>query len=151
MAVFDWLLGDDGWAVTKYGVEGVTYNVVDGEKVATEEFNNFTWGPASMRRNNDPEFFTKINMPAQFRKPVMGWIDTAIKAEVPSVDFGYRPPAADEPAFIDYDKQMAEALAQIIIGARPVSDWDTVLDGWYAAGGDKYMEQMNEYIRSKVN
>lgn len=150
VAVFDWLLGDDGWAVTKYGVEGVTYNVVDGEKVATDEFSNFTWGPASMRRNNDPEFFTKINMPAQFREPVMEWIDTAIKAEIPSVDFGYRPPAADEPAYIDYDKQMAQALAQIIIGARPVSDWDNVLDGWYAAGGDKYMEQMNEYIRSKV-
>lgn len=149
VAVLDWLLGDEGWAVTKYGVEGVTYNVENGEKVATDEFANFTWGPASVRRNNDPEFFTKINMPSQFREPVMEWLDMAIQSEVPSVDYGYRPPAADEPSYIDYEKQMQEALAQIIIGAKPVEYWDEVLDGWYAAGGDLYMEQMNEYIRSK--
>lgn len=145
--IFDWLLSDEGWAVTKFGIEGVTYKKDGDKKVALPEFDNFKWGPASVRRNNDPEFFIKINMQEEYKEPVKKWIDIAIKGNVTSLDYGFRPAAADKPEFIDYGKQLSQVKAKIITGAAPSSDWDKALEGWYKAGGEEYVKQMNDYIK----
>jgi putative aldouronate transport system substrate-binding protein len=145
--IFDYLLSDEGWPLAKYGVEGSTYKKEGTKLVATDEFSKLTWGPAIVRRNNDPEFFVKINMQEEYKEPVKKWIDTAIKASTVSLDLGFRPAAADKPEYIDYQKQLAQVRAKIITGAAPVSDWDKALDGWYKAGGEEYVKQMNEYIK----
>lgn len=145
--IFDWLLGDEGWNVAKYGVENVTYKKDGSKMVATDEFLKFTWGPAVVRRNNDPEFFVKINMQEEFKNPVTKWIDTAIKANITSLDYGYRPAAADKPELIDYGKTMEQVKAKIIMGQAPVSEWDKALEGWYKAGGEEYVKQMNDFIK----
>ena len=44
---------------------------------------------------------------------------------------------------------VAQAEAKIITGEEPIEYWDEVLDGWYAAGGDKYCEEVLAYINSK--
>lgn len=148
--IFDWLLGDAGWSATKYGVEGVTYKNEGGKKVATEEFEKFTWGPASVRRNDDPEFFVKINMQEDYKDPVKKWIDIAMKSAIATFDLGFRPAAADKPEFIEYGKQLDQVKAKIVTGAAPSSDWDKALEGWYKAGGEDYVKQMNEYIKKQV-
>lgn len=150
VSIFDWLLGDEGWAITKYGTEGVTYKKEGDKKVAVDEFNNFKWGPGSVRRNNDPEFFVKINMQEEYKEPVKKWLDTAIKGSVTSLDYGFRPEAADKPEFIDYGKQLTQVKAKIILGSAPASDWDKALDGWYKAGGEEYVKQMNDFIKKTV-
>ncbi len=86
-------------------------------------------------------------MQEQFKEPVKKWIDTGIKANITSLDYGFRPAAADKPELIDYNKQIAQVKAKIILGSAPVSDWDKALDGWYKAGGEEYVKQMNDYIK----
>ena len=41
---------------------------------------------------------------------------------------------------------MNTQISKIIIGERPVDDWDEILDGWYNAGGDSYVADMQAYI-----
>ena len=41
---------------------------------------------------------------------------------------------------------MSQAISKIVTGAQPVDSWDAVLDGWYKAGGEAYIKQMNEFI-----
>ncbi len=149
--IFDYLLSDEGWAITKYGIENVTYTLEGDRKVATEAFSGFTWGPGSVRRNNDPEFFVKINMQEEYKEPVKKWLDTAIKGTQSSMDFGYRPAAADKPELIDYGKQMDQVRAKIILGELPSSEWFKAVEGWYAVGGEEYVQQMNEFIKKSVN
>jgi len=37
---------------------------------------------------------------------------------------------------------------KIIVGEEPVEHWDEVLDGWYKAGGEEYVADMQAYIAS---
>jgi putative aldouronate transport system substrate-binding protein len=57
--------------------------------------------------------------------------------------------AADNPEFIDYSqKTYAQTISKIIVGELPVSAYDELLEGWYENGGEEYVQQMNEYIKS---
>lgn len=48
---FDWWLSDEGTQLHSYGIEGVHYNVVDGEKVFTDEVLNGEGGVPNYLRN----------------------------------------------------------------------------------------------------
>ena len=61
-------------------------------------------------------------------------------------DRGYRPAISDDPVFIDYQKNMNVQISKIIVGELPVSEWDAILDGWYKAGGETYIKQMQDNI-----
>ena len=63
-----------------------------------------------------------------------------------SLDRGYRPAEADDPVYIDFQKTKNQAVSRIIVGERPISDWDQVLDDWYKNGGEEYVKQMNKFI-----
>lgn len=151
VSIFEWLIGDEGWSTSKNGIEGITYKNEGGKKVPLPEFGNYRWGLTMVRRNNDPEFFVKINMDPEYIEPVKKWIDIGIKANVTSMDYGYRPAAADKPALIEYKKQLDQTRAKILLGSAPASEWDKALDGWYKAGGEEYVQQMNEYIKKTVS
>ncbi|AEE95925.1 extracellular solute-binding protein [Mahella australiensis] len=149
--MFDWMLSDEGWPIINYGPEGVTYTVQGDKKVPTEAYAEYSatggWLRATVRRNNDPDFFIPLNMPEDFQPRVRGWLDQAIKQCIPSKNRDFRPAAADKPEYIDYQKTYAQIVAKIITGELPVSEYDKALDGWYKAGGEEYVQQMNDYIK----
>lgn len=148
--LFDYMLSDDGWDLIKYGPEGVTWNTVNGARVMDEtEYNKISLPRAhfaQVRRNDDPNFFFSPLLPAETTKEAAGWVDTALKTAVTSMDRGYRPAVADEPAYIDYNKKLASTVTKIILGSEPISAYDTALDEWYKNGGEDYVKQMNDYI-----
>ena len=43
---------------------------------------------------------------------------------------------------------MKVQISKIVVGELPVDEWDAILDGWYDAGGETYVEQMRAYIES---
>lgn len=146
--VFDWMLSDEGWSNVNYGPEGITYKVEGDKKVPTEKYPEYVWGRAILRRNNDPGFFIPLNTPEDLRPKLEQWIGICIDQAVFSKDRGYRPPAADKPEFIDYQKTYSQTISKIIVGELPVSAYDELLDGWYKNGGEEYIQQMNEFIKS---
>jgi len=146
--VFDWMLSDDGWDTVNYGPEGVTYKLEGDKKVATDLYSKYSWGRNILRRNDDPGFFVPLNTPEDLKPKLEQWIGTCIEQAVFSKDRGYRPPAADKPEFIDYQKTYNQTISKIIVGELPVSAYDEALEGWYKNGGEEYVQQMNEFIKS---
>ncbi len=145
--VFDWMLSDDGWETVKYGVEGVSFTVTDNKKVEIPD-HGYGWGRAILRRNDDPGFFIGLGTPVDLRPKLERWIAACIEQSVFSKDMGFRPPAADKPEYIDYQKTLNQTISKIIVGDLPVSAYDQALADWYRNGGEEYVQQMSDHIES---
>lgn len=146
---FDFMLSDDGFNLLKFGIEGLHYNVANGKKVFTDEYvKNYAWRTylAIARRYNDPSFFIEQMTPQDQMDIMMKWINTDIAALVFSADRGYRASVMSDQTFIDYRTVVNQTISKIITGQLPVSEWDKVLDGWYKAGGERYLKEVNDFI-----
>ena len=75
-------------------------------------------------------------------------IDVTLENYIPALDRGYVPAIATDPAFIEYNAYMNEQINKIIVGEVEVDEWDNILEGWYAAGGEEYVNDMRAYIAS---
>ena len=148
LQVFDYMLSDEGWPSTNYGPEGYSWNEENGVAVPTENYTQDFAGRNILRRNDDPGFFVSLDQSAENRERIENLIDICVNQYVFSLDQGYRPPIADDPTFIDYEKNMKVQISKIVVGELPVDEWDAILDGWYDAGGETYVEQMRAYIES---
>ncbi|HOJ11483.1 MAG TPA: hypothetical protein PK733_12950 [Clostridiales bacterium] len=98
---------------------------------------------------NDMDYWIPKNITPERQDNIRTWLNTFIGNAELTLDAGFRPAAADIPSFIDYHSKVSEVVAKIIIGELPVSAWDQCLEGWYKAGGEEYVKQMNEYIASR--
>jgi putative aldouronate transport system substrate-binding protein len=146
--VLDYMLSDDFWMTTNYGIEGQAWNFdTDGNRIAVPE-NNHTAGRAVMRRNNAPEFFVGLNTAVADRDRVVDLINICIDQAVFSQDAGFRPATASDPTYIDTNKELAVVVSQIIVGDLPVDAYDEALEAWYAGGGQQYIEEMNAGIKA---
>lgn len=148
LAVFDYMLSDEGWPSTNYGPEGYSWTEENGVVTPTENYTQDFAGRNILRRNDDPGFFVSLDQSAENRERIENLIDICVNQYVFSLDQGYRPPIADDPTFIDYEKNMKVQISKIVVGELPVDEWDAILDGWYDAGGETYVEQMRAYIES---
>lgn len=143
----DWMLSDEGWKHVVYGIEGITYKVENGKKVydmAPEK--GLSWGRAFMRRNDSADFFVNPSYPDEIRNRVLKWVDISVKNVVRSKEIGYASEASKSQAYMDYKKVYDQAVTKIMVGSAPVSDYDKILDGWYKAGGEDHVKELNQYI-----
>lgn len=143
------LMSDEWWTTVKYGMEGDRWEYnADGNVVATEEFGTIAYNAPRqiLRRNNDPGFFISLALDVEKRLHVEELLAIAIGQAVFPLDNNYRPAVSDDMEFIDYQTNMNVQISKIIAGERPVEDWDEILEGWYNAGGDSYVAEMQAYI-----
>lgn len=144
-------LTDDVWETVKNGYEGVDYTVENGEKAVIPNAPTDTYVRRnSMRRAYDQTFFIPVGTSKEVEAKIEPWLKTSIDTVVTSKDLGFLPEAAKEPKFQDYQKTWDQTIMKIIMGREPVDTYDELLSGWYKAGGDDYVKQMNEYIQ-KIN
>lgn len=147
----DYLLSDEGFDLIKFGLEGIHFNMAGDKRTFTPEYPNYSWRTylAVARRYDDPVLFMDLMQPKEIIDQMSAWVSVCMKNVVMSEDFGYRPKMATEQGFIDYRTTMDQAVAKIITGQLPVSEWDKVLDGWYKAGGERYLKEINDFIARK--
>lgn len=145
LEVFDYMLDDDFWFETVYGLEGVMWNKVGDEYVPTDAP---TTGRNNLlvRRKDDPGIWLALALNTETRNRLAGQINIAIELFVPTLDKGFKPPVAQDPTLLDYEKFMVTETTRIIFGEKSVDYWDELLSGWYAAGGETYIQQMREFI-----
>ncbi len=103
---------------------------------------------AFLRRSDGAEFFIAKTNPPERQKRLADLIEITFDLYWPAVDRGYKPEIATDPIFIEYKNFMIQEEAKIITGDKPVEYWDELLDGFYDAGYDKYVEEMLAYIES---
>lgn len=99
-----------------------------------------------LRRSDGSEFFVNKSLPIDQQKRISSLIDMTFDLYWPTVDRGYKPEIATDPVFIEYKNYMIQEEAKIITGDKPVEYWDELLEGFYEAGYDKYVEDMTAYI-----
>jgi putative aldouronate transport system substrate-binding protein len=158
LQLMDTALDDDHWMdLANRGVKGVAYdidangNIIDLSDTLTDETKGNTAIIRFMRRSDGPEFFLDLNLTPENRKRYSNLIDITLDNYIPSLDLGYVPSISKDPAFIDYNAEMNAQIAKIIIGDLPVDAWDDILDGWYKAGGEEYVKDMQDFIASSQN
>ena len=144
----DWILSDDGWHGVLYGTEGINYDMVDGAPVMKNDVSS-PWKSYFMRRAADFDFFTSsVLMTEEEKERIKPIVQIGIDTNEFSLDMGYTPEVAREVSFINYQTTMDEAITKIVTGNEPVSAYDAALEKWYENGGDLYVEDMNNYIKS---
>lgn len=147
--MLDYLISDEYWGNTMFGYEGMTFKVEDGDFKAIDEATATGGiGRNMMRRNDNAVFFSSIKKTPEENKRVLDLINTGIAQYEFPLDGGFRPAIADDPTFIDYEKNMKIQITKIIVGELSVDEWDGILDDWYTAGGETYIKQMQEHIAS---
>ncbi|RXZ82644.1 extracellular solute-binding protein [Paenibacillaceae bacterium] len=145
--LFDSWLSDEMWPVVVDGYEGHDYTVEGGEKQAITGPPKFYIRRNSMRRANDTQFFITTGTPKDIVAQVEPWLQKSVDTVVAGKDLGFQPEAAKKPNFMDYQKVWDQTTMKILIGELPVSELDSLLEGWYKNGGTDFIQQMNEYIK----
>lgn len=145
--MLDWMLSDEGYKLTRYGVKDITYTEKDGVLMATDaaKNNNFTHS-GYMRRKGDADYFINIAIAPELRPQMKKNLEAAINMMQPSLDAGYQPPTASSTQYIDAQKQFYATTAKIILGGATINDFDKTLENWYKAGGEQYVKEMNDYF-----
>ena len=153
--LIDYMLSDEGWDVLTNGLEGLQYEVVNGEKVfnaeASDKFENGEKAPyAIMRRYDDARYLLgPANMDPNDAAILTTFVANAMANLKISLNLGYTTDAEREQVYLDYQKEVQATISKILIGELPPSAWDECLEGWYKNGGDAAVEQMNAYLNSK--
>lgn len=140
-AILDFAASPDGRAIDRLGVEGVHYNVVDGKAVltdrATEWFSKF-WETFSGLDENLADKSTLLLPQA--------WESFEMAKQYYTKDVDVVLPDEIVPY---YDSTLAlfnEYSTSIILGTRPIEDFDVFIKEYYQHGG----EQLAEYLATVI-
>lgn len=148
---FNQMLSDEGWDTIYYGVEGYHFTVENGEKVFNDNYTAYNTTKSYMamvRRSNSPNLWLSPHLPQEDRDAMAAVINQCITNVLPSLDLKFSPDAATNPNYIDYKTTYKTAVSKIITGDMESDEWLPMLEEWYTAGGEEYISEMNEYIKS---
>lgn len=158
LEVFDYILSDEQWTNLNAGsVEGVGFEILDNgnydfsltEQMKEQGLDSIKPIKLVMRRSDGAEFFIDKSLPIEMQQRLADLISVSFELYVAPVDEGYVPEIATDPVFVEYQNYVIQAEAKIITGAEPVDYWDEVVEGWYAAGGTQYIQEVLDYINGK--
>ncbi|RAU94713.1 extracellular solute-binding protein [Paenibacillus sp. YN15] len=145
--LLDSWLSDELWPTVVDGYEGQDYALQNGEKVAINPAPKNYIRRNSMRRAYDAEFFITAGTPKDVESKIMPWLQKSLDTVIAGKDLGFQPEASKKPNFMDYQKVWDQTMMKIVVGEATVSEFDKLLDGWYKAGGEDYVKEMNEFIK----
>ncbi|HBP38111.1 MAG TPA: hypothetical protein DD640_05115 [Clostridiales bacterium] len=149
----DYLMSEEGDTLIRYGIEGVTYAIVNGEIVRDEEAAK-TYGIEAghpFRQIMQP---TAINV---LPKDDPRAEDLAEKAQVlydgpfyPAATLS--PPSLKEVATMQGADFVKNSITAIITGNDdPAAAWDAFIAQWKSTGGDTLVEEINQVYEASKN
>jgi len=156
VGVFDYLLGDAGWKLMQFGVEGVHYRM-DGDKVATlqpatTDFLKWRSWAMMFRRPNDKDFWLTRRIP-EITELQEQWFQKSVDAirtgYIQKGLAGYLSPEELEFKKKDvWTTNLNKVAMEIIVGDKPLTAWNTFLDEVYAAGWQTVVDQYNAFYKA---
>ncbi len=154
LMIYDYLLSDEGILNCKYGVEGETYNVVDGELQFVNDVNPMevypslqvlgclaSWNPKDPNGYKQPSPYPEWLLDAQD-----DLVEQAKKCELPETN----PACTME--FIalgsDFGLHIQDDALLITTGDRPVEEmWNEILEEYKKDGVDDCIEKVNAAVK----
>ena len=149
LKALDYLFTDDGYHLSQYGFEGVSYEVVDGRT----QFSSTIYANPDMTRNSALYYYTLKGAPTiyVYHKEKIQLSDDAFNApevwdsnctEDTRVYTSFAEMNTEESeayyaVFDDLDTYVKENLVKFINGSRPLSEYDDYLKQCYDMGAEK--------------
>jgi len=100
-----------------------------------------------LRRSDGVEFFVDKTLPPEQQKRISDLIQVTFDLFWKPKGIDCTPEITTDPVYIEYKNYMIQEEAKIITGDKPVEYWDELLDGFYKAGYDKFVEEKTAYIK----
>ena len=153
LMLFDFLLSDEGYMLCKYGIEGESYEIVDGELVADIEARDEKYPSCTMLQSlgswihelpdgmeNDRGEYD------WYREWLPGYV-----AQAEATDMSHYSPEA-KAAFVqlesDFTYKPTDDMLRIMMGKEPVEAmWNQILDEYRSAGVEEVIAQVNEAMK----
>lgn len=141
-AILDFMASPEGRIIDKCGLEGVHYNIVDGKVVLTDRFNEW-WAKFWETFNGlDENFVDKsILMLPQ------AWESFELAKTYYTKDVDVVLPEEMLPYYDAVFALFNEYSTAIILGQRPISDYDEFIAKYYQNGGDQLAEYLATVIK----
>ena len=152
LKALDYLFTDDGYHLSQYGFEGVSYEVVDGRT----QFSSTIYANPDMTRNSALYYYTLKGAPTiyVYHKEKIQMSEDAFNApevwdsnctEDTRVYTSFAEMNTEESEayyaiFDDLDTYVKENLVKFINGSRPLSEYDDYLKQCYDMGAEKLIE-----------
>ena len=136
-AVLDFMASPEGRIIDKLGIEGVHYTVVDGKAVKTDRFDEW-WAKFWETFNGlDENFVDKSSLMLP-----QAWESFELAQKYYTEDVDVVLPDDMIPYYDSVFALYNEYATSIILGQRPVDDYDEFINLYYTNGGD----QLAEYL-----
>lgn len=149
LQIYDYLLSDEGVMLSRYGVEGDTYEIVDGKYIQESEDRAIKYPSTAMFHDlvawtpelpNGYEF--KSIIPQELLDISEARVEAARNAPVPEFDTRYTD------IFIslgtDFGLSLADDMLTIMTGDQPVEEmWQAILENYKSQGLEDIIEQVN--------
>ncbi|MBW7458693.1 extracellular solute-binding protein, partial [Paenibacillus sepulcri] len=146
--VLNYYLKDDVYPTMLIGYEGLDYTKQDGKMTAVEDKELAPVRLNTMRRAGDTEIYFSLTTPQDIIDMSTPWLNKSVESVVLSKNLDFTPEAAKKPDYMDYKKVWDQTIMKIVLGQTPVDEFDKLLAGWYDNGGEEYVKEMNEFIKS---
>lgn len=148
LQIYDYLLSDEGVMLSRYGVEGETYEIVDG-KYVQESPDARTVFP-SINLFHDLVAWTPVEpyeyislIPEDILAVTEARIEDARNAPVPEFDSRYTDIFVSMGT--DFGLSLGDDMLTIMTGDRPVEEmWQEIIDRYKAAGLEDIIQQVND-------
>jgi len=149
--MLDWLASEEGDLYANLGVEGITYEMVNGEIVydskADENFKSlrdFNLGIAPQMSN---EKVLLATLGEEGMKQYQETVATALQEGIPNVAVNV--PAFESKSSHPMDMFFLEVASKIIVGELNVDAFDEAVQTWRdKQGGSKYIQDLTEWYNS---
>ena len=147
--VINWMYTEEGYNAMNYGIEGETYNVVDGKIVFTDLIvNNPNGFPAMFNTCSEIAFFDLPFVNSTERKAATLSNEAEVEAQTiwrtnTSDEMRYFGSLTVEESDIysgligDIATATSENVSKFVLGARPMDEWDSFLDDLRSMGVDE--------------
>jgi putative aldouronate transport system substrate-binding protein len=148
IALFNFLASAEGRMLTKYGIEGVNYEVIEGkpQRLSATSFNDIghVWLYQLLGRAPESEYLS-VRFPNQ--REYIDFVDS--QPRIYSLE-GYVP-AMDGYVLADAEKYAAEEFVKFINGSRDLSDYKNFLETLKTTFGYGMYMDYAEGVLQKLN
>ncbi|RAP77503.1 extracellular solute-binding protein [Paenibacillus montanisoli] len=151
----DWLYGDEGKTAASWGIEGKTFNVVDGKKQFVKEISDLKTATAEYGLKSPgtyTDFDNDMNV-ALLSAEAKTAVEEGMKYVAPqTLPLSYTPEETEVRSIKGEAiyKYMEENITKFILGQKPLSEWDSYVEGIKKLGLDEMIKiETDAYNRTQ--
>ncbi|NOU76018.1 extracellular solute-binding protein [Paenibacillus sp. LMG 31458] len=149
ISFLDWQMSDEGAVFKEYGLEGVHYTKnADGTlKANTDKLKADAVGNLISQNKFDPYLLVAKTAEPEVQKKQHDMFDYDVDKGVKNPVINYLAPTQIEKG-ADLNKLRDEFLVSVVMGKRPIEDFDKFANEWLDKGGRQLTKEVNDWYKA---